>query len=262
MSYGVQITGLKQMTPYSAPLATINVQFAIIGDTPDFVQVYAVNIGESDPGGLVDLKGFVDLTVPNPPNFFLITVPAGAVYNVAVCPRTGTPQEPDDDLDGVYWENFCAYGVIVAQATPPPPSQRTPPTITGLDLQPATLTQPDRITVRWSSSQAYDKFLIWWTQNGQPMDQGEVDSSGIAGSWTASPVTPGARYTFAVKGGVSGGILGNYLYSDWGPTLTVIGAKNLASLRQFLTASGVNPAGHGVASLRKGQTSLRKFMKL
>jgi hypothetical protein len=262
MSYGVQITGLKQLTPYSATLATINVQFAIIGDTPDFVQVYAVNIGESDPGGLGDLKGFVDLTVPNPPNFCFITVPAGAVYNIAVCPRTGTPQDPDDYLDGVYWENFCAYEVIVARATPPPASERTPPWISAINLQPATLTQPDRITVGWGSSQPYDKFLISWTQNGEPMAQGEVDSSGTTGSWTASPITPGARYTFAVKGGVSGGILGNYLYSDWGPTLTVIGAKNLTSLRQFLTASGINPTAQGVASLRKGQTSLRKFMKL
>lgn len=262
MALGIQITGLKQETPYTDTLATFIVQFAITGDTPDFVQVYAVNLGETDPGGLGDVRGIVDFHQPNPPSFCAFTVPAGAVYNVAVCPRTGTIQDPEDTSDGIYWETFCAYENTVARAAPQPEGQRSPPWISRLDPEPATLTQPDHITVTWGSPQPYDKYLVWWTQNGQPMKQGEPGDSGIAGSWTASPTTPGARYTFAVKGGVSGGILGNYLYSDWSPTLTVIAPQHFRSLRQFLVGSGINLAAQPVKSLMTGQPSLRAWMKL
>jgi hypothetical protein len=262
MALGVQITGLTQQKPYTNTTATITVQFAIIGDTPDFVQVYAPNLGETEPGGIGDIKGLIDFTQPNPPSFCTFTVPAGAVYNVAVCPRTGTIQDPDDDLDGVSWETFCAWETIVAQATEQVGGQQLPPWISALNPEPATLSQPDRIVVTWGSPQPYDKFLIWWTQNGDPMDQAEIDGTATTGSWTATPITPGARYTFAVKGGVSGGILGNYLYSDWSPTLTIVAPPHLRRLRQFLTASGINPAAQRVRSLLHGQTSLRKFMKL
>jgi hypothetical protein len=190
------------------------------------------------------------------------TVPAGAVYNVAVCPRTGDMQNPDDYMDEVPWETFCAWETIVARATESPGGDQPAPWISSIDPEPANVTQPDRITVKWGSPQSYDKFLIWWTQNGEPMHQGESDNTASSGSWTASPVTPGARYTFAVKGGVSGGIGGNYLYSEWSPTLTVIAPQHFRSLRQFLVASGINPAAQGVASLMKGQKSLRAWMKL
>ena len=262
MSYAMQITGLTQQQPYSDTTANIVVQFAVLGDTPDFVQVYAVNLGETDPGGLGDVRGIVDFTQPNPPPFCAFTVPAGAVYNVAVCPRTGDVQQPDDYMDGIPWDNFCAWETIVARATPLPGGQQAPPWISNIDPEPAGLTQADRITVTWGSPQPYDKYLVWWTQNGQPMKQGEPGDSGIAGSWTASPTTPGARYTFAVKGGVSGGILGNYLYSDWSPTLTVIAPQHFRSLRQFLVGSGINPAAQPVKSLMTGQPSLRAWMKL
>jgi hypothetical protein len=262
MPLGVQITGLTQQTPYTDTTATITVQFAITGDTPDFVQVYAVNLGESDPGGLLDVTGIVDFTQPNPPSSCTFTVPAGAVYNVAVCPRTGTVQQPEDDSDGIYWENFCAWETIVARATPLAEGDQSPPWISAIDPEPATLTQPDRIIVSWGSPKSYDKYLIWWTQNGQPVKQGEPTVTGIGGSWTATPITPGARYTFAVKGGVSGGILGNYLYSDWSPTITIIAPDHRRSLRKFLVASGINPAAQRVRSLLHGQTSLLKFMNL
>jgi len=123
------------------------------------------------------------------------------------------------------------------------------------------MTKPDQITVKWTS-QPYDKFLIWWTQNGMAMAQGEVDSSGSSGSWTASPTVPGAKYTFSVKGGTYGGVFGNYNYSDWGPTVTATAPHRYSSLRYFLRASGVNPGAQPLRKLTQKQSSVRKFMKL
>jgi len=261
MAFEIQFTGLKQQPPYTDTTATILAQFAFTGLKPDFVQVYAVNLGETDPGGLGDIVDTVDLTIPDFNYSSVFTVPAGYFYRIWLCPRSGTKDNPDDQIDGEYWESYCVWQEIVARASPTT-GQRQPPWVSGLDPEPLNLKQPDRITVKWSSPQAYDKFLIWWTQNGADMAQGEVDGTATSGSWTASPTVPGARYTFAVKGGVSGGILGNYLYSDWSKAIAVVAAQHSLSLRQFLTSSGINPAAQGVSSLLKGQTSLRKFMKL
>jgi hypothetical protein len=262
MSFGVQFTGLKQQPPLTATKATIIAQFAALGVRPDLVQVYAVNLGETDPGGLGDLVDTVDLTIPDPTYASVFTVPAGYFYRIWLCPRSGSKESPEDTTDGVYWETYCVWETIVAQAAPAPGAQRVPPSISGLDAEPATATQPDRITVKWQSPQSYDKYLIWWTEDGQAMDQGEVDGTATAGSWTASPTVPGRTYTFSVKGGVSGGILGNYLYSDWSPAIKLVAPAHRRSLRQFLVASGVNLSAQGVKALLKRQKSLRGFMKV
>jgi hypothetical protein len=261
MAFEITFTGLSQQPPYSDTTATILAQFTVTGVKPDFVQVYAANLGETDPAGLGDLVDKQDLTIPHSTYDSVFTVPAGYLYRIWLCPRTGTEDNPDELIDGQYWEGFCVWQLIVARATPTM-GQRQPPWVSGIDPEPANLTQPDRITVKWGSPQSYDKYLISWTKNGEPMDQGEVDSAAISGAWTATPITPGARYTFSVKGGVSGGILGNYLYSDWSKAIAVVAPPHFRSLRQFLTASGKNPAAQGVASLMKSQHSLRSFMKL
>jgi hypothetical protein len=118
--------------------------------------------------------------------------------------ETGSPRRPIALVGKVYCKVDAEYGAIAAGdllTTSPTPGH-------------AMKASDDQITVKWTS-QPYNKFLIWWTQNGVAMDQGEIDDSQSGGSWTASPITPGALYTFSVKGGVSGGIGGNYLYSDW-----------------------------------------------
>jgi hypothetical protein len=262
MSFGIQFTGLKQQPPLTATKATIIAQFAVLGVRPDFVQVYAVNLGETDPGGLGDVIDIVDLTIPDPTYASVFTVPAGYIYRIWLCPRNGSKESPEEYTDGVHWDSYCVWQTIVAEAAPASGAQRVPPTINELDAEPATLTQPDRITVKWQSSQSYDKYLISWTQNGQAMDQGEVDGTATAGSWTASPTVPNAAYTFSVEGGVSGGVGGNYLYSDLSAAIKIIAPVHDRSLRQFLVASGINPAAQGVKSLMKGQKSLRAFMKL
>lgn len=263
MSFEVRITSITQQQPYTVNVATLLIQFQVLGVRPDFVQVYAVNYGETSPAGLADVADIVDLTIPESGYVSTIKVLAGAIYTIWLCPRSGSKDNPDDQIDGVYWESYCVGQTYVTKAFPLPETQRQPPVITAIDARPATMTKPDQITVTWTS-QPYDKFLIWWTQNGLAMDQGEIDNSQSGGSWVASPSVPGARYTFSVKGGVSGGIGGNYLYSDWGPTITATAPRNYSSLRYFLRASGINPGAQGLRSLmhQQHQPSLRKFMKL
>jgi hypothetical protein len=65
-----------------------------------------------------------------------------------------------------------------------------------------------------------------------------------------------------VKGGTYGGVLGNYLYSDWGPTVKATAPLHFSSLRLYLRASGINPGAQPLRSLKEKQASLRKFMKL
>ncbi len=261
MGFEIRFLSLAQEQPFTANDAKLLIQFEVLGIKPDFVQVYAVNYGETTPAGLGDVADVVDMDGPDPTYASVIDVRAGAIYTIWLCGRTGTKDNPDDQIDSVYWENLCVGQTIVTKSFPLPPTQRQPPTITAIDAVPATLTSPDKITVKWTS-QPYDKFLIWWTQNGVAMDQGEVDSSGSSGSWIASPTTPGARYTFSVKGGVSGGIGGNYLYSDWGPTIAATAPPRYSSLRLFLRASGINPAAQGMRSIMKTQRSVRRLMKL
>ncbi|HEY4931214.1 MAG TPA: hypothetical protein VII23_06555 [Terriglobales bacterium] len=260
MSFQLEWVSLQQVKPFKPDGAQLLIQFRVLGLKPDFVQVYAVNYGETTPSGLADLKDAVPMDSPGPIYTSVIGVEAAAFYTIWLCPRSGEKDSPDDQIDEQYWESFCVGQTIVTQSVELPPNQRQAPMITAIDAEPATLTQPDRITVRWSS-QPYDKFLIWWTQNGEGNAQGEVNSSS---SWIASPTVPGARYTFAVKGGTYGGVLGNYLYSDWGPTVKAKAPFHYSSLRQYLRASGINPGAQGLRSLmhQHHQPSVRRFMKL
>ena len=261
MAFEIRIQSIQQVQPYTANDAKLLIQFTVLGIKPDLVQIYAVNYGETTPAGLGAIADTNDLTGPDPFFTNVIDVQAGSIYTIWLCGRTGDKDNPDDQIDGVYWESLCVGQTIVTKSYPLPATQRQPPVITAVDALPATMTKPDQITVKWTS-QPYDKFLISWTQNGVPMPQGEIDSSGSSGSWTASPTVPGAKYTFSVKGGQYGGIFGNYNYSDWGPTVTATAPPQYSSLRFFLRASGVNPGAHPLRSLMQKQSSVRRFMKL
>jgi hypothetical protein len=261
VGFDINFQSLEQIAPITANDAKLQIDFTVNGNQPDFVQIYAVSYGETTPAGLGDIAAIIDMDPSKTAYTRKIDVPAGAIYTIWLCPRTGSRDEPDDQTDGDYWESLCVGKTITTRSSESGESGRQPPVISGVDAVPATTTKPDQITLKWTS-QPYDKFLISWTQNGVAMDQGEIDSSGSSGSWTASPTVPGAKYTFSVKGGVSGGIFGNYNYSDWGPTVTVIAPPHFSSLRYFLRASGVNPGAQPLRKLTQKQSSVRKFMKL
>jgi hypothetical protein len=105
----------------------------------------------------------------------------------------------------------------------------------------------------------YDKYVLGWTQDGVAMAPQDIQQSGASGSWTA-PTVPGHNYTFHVNGGISQ--FWNYNYSAWGPTYSVVAALNLTSLRGYLNASGINPAGKDLRSLIPTNQALRQYMQL
>jgi hypothetical protein len=64
------------------------------------------------------------------------------------------------------------------------------------------------------------------------------------------------------KGGIYGGIFGNYDWSGgWGPTVNVTAAGNIRSLKQFLQFSGITLPSKLGSLVPAGET-LRKFMQL
>jgi hypothetical protein len=246
------------------PPVQVRILFTLTGLPPDLVQVYAQQAG-TPPGTLVMS---IDWQTPNPEGETTVDLPPGNAFTIWLCPRNETDGTLDDDYDGDYWEDSCTNaGSITTQVLQAPTAQPTKPYIVHVDNEPATLKGDGAITVSWVSS-AYNKFLIWWTFDGQALAQGEVDSGGssgnaTSGSWTTNQaVAPGGTYTFAVEGGTSQGLFAGYKYSGWGNTITVIAVQNLRSLVRLLNNSGINPAGLKVSSIMGGQPSLKHVMKL
>ncbi|MCL5067733.1 MAG: hypothetical protein M1368_05195 [Thaumarchaeota archaeon] len=190
----------------------------------------------------------------------VVTVYPGMYYAIYVCPRTGPKNEPDNQTDGQNWGSYCVRAYIVTKNLSSTSEETLyPPVIDKLDPQPATVNQSNHITVTWSSSTSYDKYVVGWTQDGVDMAPQDINQSGTTGSWSA-PTVPGHSYTFHVNGGISQ--FWNYRYSAWGPTSTILTVPNLTSLRQYLLDSGINPAGQSLRSLMTSGETLRKFMQL
>jgi hypothetical protein len=259
--FEINFLGVSQRT-FGSPDCKVLITFEVLGPKSeiDVVQVYAVN-STGPTRGLGDVVDTVEMKVDYQYSS-LVDLQSGAAYNLYLCGRSETNGVLDDTIDGVYWETLCVTQSFVTQLVESPPVMYPPPLITNVDPEPATITQPNRIRIGWQSSFEYGKFLIWWTLGQTILPQGEVDQTGYSGSWISRPTVPGLVYSFSVKGGVSSGVLGNWNYSDWGPTVKVGAAHNLTSLRQFLERSGIDPTSEGVRSLMSPETSLRRFMKL
>lgn len=224
---------------------------------PNFVQIYAAPAG----GGIGSAQLVADVDVKSSQTDYdqVITLYAGVYYAIYVCPRTGSKTAPNDLNDGQYWEGFCQMKYITTQKPSTPPVTLPPPSAPQLTPQPANLTNGNRIVVSWASSYNYDKYVVGWTQDGIEMQPQDIKQGGTTGSWEA-PTTPGHNYTFHVNGGVSQ--FWNYNYSDWGPTSSATAVPNVTSLREFLTISGINPAGKSLRSLVQAGQTLRSYMKL
>jgi hypothetical protein len=187
-----------------------------------------------------------------------IQLTAGTIYTIYLCPRTGTQDAPDDDINGEYWESSCVPTTFTTTTQGPPTGPGlVPPVITSVVPQPAKVNMGNNVTIAWSTPTSYQQFQIWWTYDGEALEQGNTE----ANSWTAQ-TAPGHHYTFAVQGGVYRGISGTYNWSAWGPTVQVTPAKNLHSLRRFLQFSGIVLAGASLRSLMPAGETLRKFMQV
>ena len=256
MAFDIEFRSLTQTPPITATQATVKVEFNVLGaKKPDIVQVYALDAASTR--GLGDLVDEVDITIKDFQYVSALTLRAGTIYTIFLCARTKTGDMLDPDIDGKSFELFCLRQQITTQALQQPGLDYTPPVITHLDPEPATLKQDNRITVTWSSVK-YEKFLVWWITSGGSWQQVDVDSGT---TWTLTGTVPKVAYTFGVKGGHYTGLSG-FKYSDLGPTATISAIPNVTSLRQFLAISGINPSAQGLRSLTSPQASLRKFMKL
>jgi hypothetical protein len=263
MPFNMSFTSVKQIDPITPTVATVQVVFTVSGNQPDLVQVYAFNAAETESKGLGDVVGTIDLKNGQTSFTSTIRLQAGSYYTIALCPRNKNGNTLDDTVEGQYWETFCIYYSLITQASTSPEgaTKFPPPTISNVVPTAATITKDCSIIVEWQSTITYDKFLIWWTENGIALGQGENDAKGTSGTWTAAPTRPACYYTFSVKGGVARE-WGKYDYSDWGPQIKIIAPPNGTSLRRYLQASGIDPARQGMRGLMFPQSSLRRFMKL
>ena len=274
------ITKLVQVPPINSTTATINVSFAIGGNLPSFVQIYAApaggGVGSAELVDIVPTKSGVyqynDIAFSLKPNVY---------YAIYVCPRTGPQNEPDATIDGVEWDAYCAMAYIAtkSQTAPPTPQTLDSPVISSLIPHPADMKQPNRITVIWSSSTSYDKYVLGWVDSGYqsspqtinygiilqnppwelPNNSQDINEKGTSGSYDV-PTQPGHLYFFHVNGGISQ--FWNYRYSPWGPPAAQLATTNSTSLRMFLLNSGMNPSGQGIrSSLSQGQ-SIRSLMQI
>jgi hypothetical protein len=261
-----QFTNIKivQQQPYALPTSKVQVSFTLVGTAPNLVQIYAQQAG-SQAGNLIaqQIAATITWKASTPTVSTTISLQAGSAYSIYLCPRNETSGTLEDQYNGGYWEASCTLaGNITTKVPDGTVAPATKPVISKIDPEPATLTGDNSFTVSWTSTQ-YDKFLVWWTIDGQSLAQGEISSPGISGSWTTNqPCTPGAQYTFAVEGGTGQGLTGGYNWSGWGPTVDITAVQNLRSLVQLLKKSGVNPAGLSVKSIMGAQTSLKSVMKL
>jgi hypothetical protein len=261
--FQIRFLSIEQMT-FTSPTCKVLIRFEIDGPKSgvDIVQVYAVNAANAEPSGLGDVVDSVDMTIAEAEYPSVVDLQAGAAYQIHLCPRSKTGDQLDDQTEGAYWETFCIAQTFVTQA-PGQPTQTYPvPVITSFQSDPADISRPNRITVSWTSAQSYDKFLVWWLIHGMniPQAEGEIDSGGYSGSWTAQPTQPNVLYDFSLKGGLSA--FWNFIYSDWSPPLQVRAAGNLTSLRKFITGGGTSSNSIHIRPLMKGETSIRKFMHL
>jgi hypothetical protein len=216
--------------------------------------IKGASISDGDPSNIstTDALGVAKFTYTPPPD-------DPPIDNLSVSdPDYGTQYlqiDPDETTSYTVWLQPLPAPGGGSNSFPPPYAPE-------LEPQPATIQDSNRIAVRWGSSYSYDKYLIWWFENGVAKPQGEVDSGGITGSWTAEPTIPGAVYSFEVEGGVKNlwGILG-YIYSGWSTLQTVTAVPNLTSLKAFLQTSGVS-LPQNLRALMSPQTSVKTFMKL
>jgi hypothetical protein len=270
----VQVTTLQQEDPITETTATVRIAFSLLGLPPDIVEVYA----SPDLASIHDrgnIAAIVEVELPELKYEETLTLRAGLLYFISVCPRTVSEGTVDDRIEGEDWQAYCQGFQIVTRAkpTPPPPQPvKAHPRITNFETFPATLKRRNGIKVSWQGSARFEYFIIKWdcdrTPDGYSRErynllhsQVDVEQSGKSGSFVMDGAVPGFEYAFSVDG-CDTDIFGTSNCSGWSPLFQVVAQKNLNSLRQYLELSGENPAA-GVRRLLPNRSgSLRRFMQL
>jgi hypothetical protein len=119
----IVFTGIRQET-FADGNGDVSVllSYTLPGPHPDFVECYATNAAGMGLGVLVDT---FDVSLSENDYARSIRLRAGSYYTIGLCPRTGSEDSPDQEIDGSYWESYCVYATLITQAqsqpTPQPP---------------------------------------------------------------------------------------------------------------------------------------------
>jgi hypothetical protein len=222
--------------------------------------VYAVNAVDTN-SGLGDLVDTVDLTITEYQYTSQVDLQSGAAYTLALCPRSLTGGVPDDQTeDEGYWETYCVTYPFTTQADDNPNNPQL-----NVHTQPATLNNPNQITVGWSSNNYTDGQVIWSPPiNGQTSysfqatDQGNVPN--YTGTYSLNIPSNLAGHAFSFTVQVRNQFQDATLW--YKSTVIVQAATNYHSLLNFLAASNVGQLPIGVRQFMKGVNSLRSLMQI
>ena len=251
----ISFLSVKQMT-FGSATCKVQINFQVTGPRTgiDFVQVYAQNLAGNGLGQLADS---VDLSITEFQYTTTIDLQSGAAYNLGLCPRSGTPDHPDDQVEGEYWETFCIGQPFVTNIG----QTNLTPQVNLTSVEPATLQHANQINITWASNSMTDGKIDWGpTSNPNQHEDSIAPSHDNAGN-----VVYAGPFTANVPSNLAGHVIlftvrvrNNFVNPNlWGTTSTAVqSARNYHSLRDFLTASGVSlPTRlkqhlHGVSSLR------------
>jgi hypothetical protein len=274
---------LEQVGEATGSTCPVRVRWTFGHQIPDLVEVY--EDVHSDVI-LSTLRGSVHIEGRGPTEVTL-PLPAGhPMLHIAVAPRllddNGTPltQMPDAEGELHAWHAFKVTGVITtttSQDPAPPPEPEPIPTLADpvsfpavvqvLPGMPLVAKLGGRIRVQWTAARDYDRYELSWTTN-HPIGLGGnvagmvVDVDGPSGSFVLHDAIAGLEYSFRVKG-VATGFLGlDPTRSDWSPPRSVVARANLRGLREYMTASGLDPAAGVRRYLLADAGSVRSFMQL
>jgi hypothetical protein len=154
-------------------------------------------------------------------------------------------------MDGQDWRNFCLFIRITTRAagTEPPALSRPKPEIIGVAAHHATLTEPNRIIIRWRAARSYGWYFVLVNRSDVATggeSQIELNFTQSFGLFTWAPAVPGARYAFKVAGCDESDIGATKRCSDFTEPIQVQAAPKTRSLRAFL---GGLDASRGVRQL-------------
>lgn len=280
----------KQVKQAIGLICDVEVSWEYGNQLPDLIEIY------ENYTRIVQIK--VDKV--SPPTATTVSLTAGTVLRVSVCPRllireTVEDKMPNSDGELQYWDTFCLVTQITTKAAPGTgdvESKPKPiPTINVVEAIPAALIflsfptptiikQRAKIRIAWLTSYDYDQFLVRWSSNyDQWYDNSEkrrwnanqyasvdgearVEEGGNSGFFILDGVMPGLTYTFSVKGRDSGLFGLSPTYSDWSAPSQITAPDRLSSLRHYLTISNLN-AQNGIRQyLFADAGSIKSFMQL
>jgi hypothetical protein len=158
MATEVKITAPPQQLTQlsSATVATVQVQFEVLGILPDVVQIYASQV-TSEIGQLVDT---VDMSPPEFQYMDQIQLQAGSIFNIGFCPRTKTDGTLDDTINDAFWELSCVFVQFTTQSiTSPPPSSHPP-------SPPPPQGYQGGIKNVQAQAKPFGKIVLTWQKNG------------------------------------------------------------------------------------------------